>query len=70
MTIYVNHLDSCPSGACTRHATTWFDLDAQESVYPGSTVGLPLVLTLDSAKIADAGSTYNVTICAQVLKKK
>ena len=68
--LILNHLDSCGSGACTRHATTWFDIDAQESVYPGQFYGKPLVITLDSAKAADANSSYNVTICASVLKNK
>jgi hypothetical protein len=66
----LNHLDSCGNGACTRTATTWFDIDAQEQVYPGQFYGQPLTITLDSAKAADAGSSYNVTICAQTLKKK
>ncbi len=68
--VILNHLDSCPSGFCLRHATTYFDIDQQEAVYPGEFFGQPLVITMDSAKLADAGSTYNVTICAQVLKKK
>ena len=68
--VILNHLDSCPSGFCLRHATTYFGLDAQESTYPGQFYNQPLVITMDSAKLADAGSTYNVTMCAQVLKKK
>ena len=67
--LILNHLDSCGNGACTRHATTWFDIDAQELVYPGQFYGQPLNITLDSNKTADAGSSYNVTICASVLKK-
>lgn len=66
----LNHLDSCPSGACTRHATWYYDLDVQEATYPGQFYGQPLVITLDSARAVDANSYYNVTICAQVLKKK
>lgn len=69
--IILNHLDSCPAGGfCLRHATFYYDMDQQESVYPGQFVGQPLVITLDSAKLADANSQYNATICAQVLKKK
>jgi hypothetical protein len=68
--LILNHLDSCPSGFCLRHATFYYDMDQQESVYPGQFVGQPLVITLDSAKLADASSQYNVTICAQVLKNK
>ncbi len=66
----LNHLDSCPNGFCLRHATWYYDLDEQEGVYPGEFYNQPLVITVNSAKIADAGSTYNVTVCAQVLKKK
>lgn len=68
--VVLNHLDSCPAGFCLRHGTYYFDMDEQELVYPGQFIGQPLVITLDSAKTADAGSTYNVTMCAQVLKKK
>jgi hypothetical protein len=68
--LILNHLDSCPSGFCLRHATTWFDIDQQELVYPTQFYNQPLIITLDSAKTADANSQYNVTICASVLKKK
>jgi hypothetical protein len=68
--VILNHLDSCPSGFCLRHSTTYYDMDQQESVYPGEFYNQPLVITLNSAKVADAGSNYNVTVCAQVLKKK
>jgi hypothetical protein len=39
------------------------------TVYPNQFYGQPLVITLDSNKAADAGSSYNVTICAEILKK-
>jgi len=66
----INHLDSCGNGECLRHATTYFDIDKQEAVYPGQFYGQPLTITLDSAKAADSGSSYTVNICAQVIKNK
>ena len=66
----LNHLDSCPNGFCLRSSTWFYDLDTQELQYPGEFYGQPLVITVDSGKVADAGSTYNVTVCAQLLKKK
>ncbi len=68
--VIINHLDSCPSGFCLRHAQTWFDIDAQESTYPTQFYGQPLDISFVSAKAADANSTYNVSICAEVVKKK
>jgi hypothetical protein len=67
--VILNHLDACPNGFCLRHATYWFDLDLQESVYPGQFYNQPLEISVVSAKAADANSTYNLTFCAQVLKK-
>src|SRR5689334_19097811 len=66
----LNHLDSCASGACVRHMTWYYDMDDQEAVYPGQFYGQPLVITFDSSRAVDANSYYNLTLCAQVLKKK
>ena len=66
----INHLDSCPSGSCTRSATTWFDLDFLEAQYPGQFYGQPLVVTFTSARAVDAGNTYQSTLAAEIVKKK
>ncbi len=68
--LILNHLDSCGNGECLRHAVTYFDIDAQEAVYPGQFYGQPLVITLDSAKAADNGSSYTINMCAEVVKNK
>jgi hypothetical protein len=66
----ISNLDSCPSGSCLRGATTWFDLDFLEATYPGQIIGQPLVVTLTSARTADAGGTYQSTMAVDVVKKK
>lgn len=66
----INHLDSCPSGSCTRSATAWFDVDFLETQYPGQFYGQPLVVTFTSARAVDAGGTYQATLAAEVVKKK
>ena len=68
--LLLTHLDSCPSGECLRHATVWFDIDKQESVYPGQFYGQPLTITVTSAKAADAGVQYIASFAAQIVKKK
>jgi hypothetical protein len=66
----LNELDSCSSGFCVRHVTQYYDLDLQEAAYPGEFLGQPLVITMDSARAVDAGSSYQATLTAEIIKKK
>lgn len=68
--IVLNHIPACGPGNCVVSATYWFDIDGQESVYPGQFYGQPLVVTFDSSKAADANSIYNTTMAIAVVKKK
>jgi hypothetical protein len=69
--VILSHITSCGSGSCVVSATYWFDIDQQEAVYPGQFYGLPVTISLEqSAKAADANSTYNATLAIAVVKKK
>lgn len=70
--VILNHITSCgPSGLCLLHAKYWFDVDGLEAAYPGQFYGQPLKVDLEaSTKAADASSSYNATLIAEVVKKK
>ena len=68
--LILSHIPACGPGDCVVSATYWFDIDAQESVYPTQFYGQPLVVTFDSSKAADGNSIYNTTMAIEVVKKK